>query len=282
MLQQTLPYFRVISIIISMTFFTGCTLFPKKQSGVQDGPPLVERDVSKVPNAIPKVEPYSRYGNPTTYEVLGKRYKVLPTHIGFKEKGIASWYGRKFHGRRTSSGEPYDMFAMTAAHKSLPIPTYAKVKNLKNGKEIIVKINDRGPFVDDRVIDLSYTAAKKLGVYDSGTAPVMITAIDSHAYNKYKNKKSAQVVTSSASYHRPLYVQLGAFRHKHNAEKIANDEKILALVNRNSKLKIEAPSAQTSSLYKVKVGPFINKQDAEAFKSHLAKAFLAKASIVYD
>lgn len=146
----------------------------------RDGAPTNPRNVDDVPNAQPKLEPLSKYGNPASYEVFGKTYHVLkkaPPH-GQTQKGLASWYGTKFHGKRTSSGEPYDIYGMTAAHKNLPLPTYVLVKNLNNNKEIIVKVNDRGPFVEDRIIDLSYAAAKKLGVYQQGTAPVSVTIID--------------------------------------------------------------------------------------------------------
>lgn len=155
-----------------------------------DGPPLVDLDVSLIPNAIPQPEPPSRYGNMAIYEVFGKRYKTMPKSGGYQAKGTASWYGRKFHGKRTSSGEPYDMYGMTAAHISLPLPTYAKVKNLENGREVIVKINDRGPFVHDRLIDLSYAAAKKLGFHNAGTAKVELTAIDPVAWQKSQGKSA--------------------------------------------------------------------------------------------
>ncbi len=141
-----------------------------------DGPPLYDIDVSHVKNPTPKYEPKSRYGN-KPYVVHGTRYHVLPTSNGFRQRGIASWYGTRFHKALTSSGERYNMFAMTAAHKRLPLPTYLRVKNLENGREIIVKVNDRGPFASGRIIDLSYTAAKKLGMLHKGTARVEINAI---------------------------------------------------------------------------------------------------------
>ena len=127
---------------------------------------------------IPKVEKYSKYGNPKSYEVFGKKYYTKETHIGYSEKGIASWYGKKFHGRLTSSREVYNMYKLTAAHKSLPIPCYAKVTNLSNNKSIIVRINDRGPFKKGRIIDLSYAAAKKLDIVLKGTAKVHVEAIN--------------------------------------------------------------------------------------------------------
>ena len=128
-----------------------------------DGPPDDENiDLASIPDAIPRDEPYSRYGNPASYEALGKTYYVLPSAAGFTQTGRASWYGKQFHGRRTSSGEPYNMFKMTAAHKRLPIPSYVRVTNLDTGKQVIVRVNDRGPFHDGRIIDLSYVAARRL------------------------------------------------------------------------------------------------------------------------
>ncbi len=122
--------------------------------------------------------PRSKYGNPESYEVYGKTYHVLPTASGYSERGMASWYGEDFHGKRTSSGEPYNMHAMTAAHKTLPLPSYVRVTNLQNKREIIVRVNDRGPFVDDRIIDLSFAAATELGVVRNGTAEVEVTTVD--------------------------------------------------------------------------------------------------------
>lgn len=135
-------------------------------------------DPDSVPDAVPQVEPYSRYGNPPSYQVFGKRYSVLPSSKGFVQTGIASWYGEDFHGKRASNGETYDMYAMTAAHKELPLPTYARVTNLENGRSIVVRITDRGPFVGDRVIDLSWVAAAKLRLATKGTGLVEVRAID--------------------------------------------------------------------------------------------------------
>jgi len=135
-------------------------------------------DPDSVPDAVPRVEPRSRYGNPPTYEVFGKRYATLRESRGFVDRGIASWYGEDFHGKRTSNGETYDMLAMTAAHKELPLPTYARVTNLENGRSIVVKINDRGPFHSNRIIDLSWVAAAKLRLAEKGTGLVEVRAID--------------------------------------------------------------------------------------------------------
>lgn len=141
-----------------------------------DGPgSAVPRDVPA--DAVPRAEARSRYGNGPEYEVFGVKYRVMDSSHGYVERGVASWYGKKFHGRLTSSREPYDMYAMTAAHKSLPLPTYVEVRNLQNDRRIVVRVNDRGPFVKNRLIDLSYAAAHKLGIVRNGTGMVEVRAI---------------------------------------------------------------------------------------------------------
>ena len=142
-----------------------------------DGAPNFNVDVSRIANAIPRNEPKLRFCNPVSYYVRGRVYHVLSSAKDYCERGVASWYGTRFYKGKTSSGEPYNMLAMTAAHRSLPIPSYVRVTNLRNARQVIVKINDRGPFKPGRVIDLSYVAAKKLGITNSGTAPVEVAAI---------------------------------------------------------------------------------------------------------
>jgi len=142
-------------------------------SSVPTQPP----DVLAIPDAVPKSEPRGTRGNPPFYEVFGKRYYVMASGTGWVERGTASWYGPGFHAASTSLGEPYDMYAMTAAHKTLPIPCYAEVTNLRNGRKVVVRINDRGPFVGDRIVDLSYTAAAKLDMLQAGTAPVELRVL---------------------------------------------------------------------------------------------------------
>lgn len=166
-------------ILLSLAFLiTGCAFMRHK-----DGPPNYYVDVSKIPNAVPKVEPPAKYGNLRTYTVFGKRYYTLKSSRGYRAVGTASWYGTQFHRLRTSSGEPYNMLGMTAAHKTLPLPTYVEVTNLKNHRKVIVKVNDRGPFSSNRIIDLSYVAAKKLGMLGHGTAKVEVKAIDPLTYH---------------------------------------------------------------------------------------------------
>ena len=181
-------------------------------------------NLALVKEPMPKYEPKSRYGNPATYTVLNKTYKVLPSSDGYKQNGYASWYGTKFHGFKTSSGEIYDMYAMTAAHKTLPLPTYAKVTNLYNNRSVIVKINDRGPFHEDRIIDLSYAAANKLGILGNGVGKVEVVAINLAASSVEQNLQLADHGNNPKS---PERLQLGAFTVQANAQKLADELKNL-------------------------------------------------------
>ena len=156
----TRPCWPVLCLL-SFLGFTGCS----SPTTSKDGPPLHTSTINfnSIPNAQPRALPRSRYGNPRSYVVRGERYRILKTARNYDKRGIASWYGKKFHGRLTSSRETYNMFAMTGASRTLPIPSFVRVTNLENGHSVIVKINDRGPFVDNRIVDLSYAAAEKLG-----------------------------------------------------------------------------------------------------------------------
>lgn len=167
----------VIAALIALTL-GGCTSSaPNRSSRSDSGPDRIPRGVLSQPDPVPRDEPLSASGNSLSYVVFGKRYYRLPTARNFDETGVASWYGRKFHGRLTASGEPYDMYKMTAAHKSIPLPTFARVTNLENRRSVVVRINDRGPFVGERLIDLSYAAAAKLDMLKAGTAKVRVVAL---------------------------------------------------------------------------------------------------------
>jgi rare lipoprotein A len=162
----------------------GCTSLPPPRQAPEPTPapvatptPAPPLDIDSIPDAVPRAEARSAHGNPPYYDVFGQRYAVLPSSEGFVERGVASWYGPNFHGKSTSSGEPYDMYAMTAAHRTLPIPCYARITNLSNGRSVIVRINDRGPFASNRIVDLSYTAAAKLDIIRPGTAFVELRTI---------------------------------------------------------------------------------------------------------
>ena len=155
----------------------GCSLTPHRAAAPPPAAvPAPPAAPEAVPDALPRAEPRSAHGNPPFYEVMGQRYVVLATAEGYSERGVASWYGPTFHGGSTSSGEPYDMYGMTAAHKTLPLPSYVRVTNLKNGRSVVVRVNDRGPFVANRLIDLSYTAAAKLDMLREGTTLVELKA----------------------------------------------------------------------------------------------------------
>jgi rare lipoprotein A len=221
--------------------------------GVKDGPPEnFGRKWDDIQDAVPKDEAHSKYGNPGSYEVFGERYYVRKSNDGFAQKGIASWYGSKFHGQRTSSGETYNMYAMTAAHKSLRIPAYVEVTNLDNGRKAVVKVNDRGPFHDGRIIDLSYAAAKKLGVSATGTARVSIRVVNSSNDSVASHHKSADSIDASYVHDGGrVYVQIAAFSTEQGAMKMIKD-----LREKNfSSVRVHVESNQGKTIYRVRIGP---------------------------
>ncbi len=256
----------------------------------RDGAPTREVDVSSIANAVPKHEAKSRYGNPESYEVLGKRYYVMNDAKGFAEDGIASWYGKKFHGRRTSSGETYDMFAMTAAHKTLPLPTYVEVTNSKNGKKVVVKVNDRGPFHENRIIDLSYAAAKKLGIAQSGTGLVKISVIDTA---QHAGREASPVVpvgevssegdgigsdNSSSVADKGFYIQVGSFSELGNAEKMR--EKLAAVGSHL--VKISQTLVKGDTFYRVRIGPLTNIDTSDSIVARLPGLNILDHHIIVD
>lgn len=239
-------------LVVLISILAGCA----KQSRYhveQDYGPAVAVDVSHVPDAVPQWEPYSRGAN-KPYKVLGKHYNVLPTSNDFRQQGIASWYGHKFHGHLTSNGETYDMYAMTAAHKTLPIPCYVKVTNKDNGRSVIVRVNDRGPFHEGRVIDLSYAAASKLGYVDKGTANVYIEAINFDEPSRY--------------------IQVGAFGSKNNAVNFQRSWQ--------QKIGLKWRIVKLNGIYKVQTGPYSSDEQAKSMAKRLESNGLSKPLIVFD
>jgi rare lipoprotein A len=228
-------------------------------------------DVSQIPYAVPRTDPRSRYGNPKTYAVFGKKYTTLATSKGYVERGVASFYGTKFHGRRTSSGETYDMYAMTAAHKTLPLPTYVRVTNLDNGRNVIVKINDRGPFHRKRIIDLSYAAAVKLDIAKKGTGRVEVKSLDGIDYSAPR-----QIKRSPATGPRKLYVQAGAFSTRQNAEALRRSLGRQQPGHR----KVQIARNDTEELYKVYVGPFADGDEARRYSQTLRDRGISGAYVV--
>jgi len=243
-------------------------------------------DFSNIPNAIPRHEPRSKYGNPDSYVVFGKRYYVMDSSSGFIERGIASWYGPNFHGKRTSSGETYDMYKMTAAHKNLPLPSYVKVTNLQNGRSVVVRVNDRGPFHEGRVIDLSYTAAQKLDVVRTGTARVEVRALNTRrgkpailARREPPRLKSvlASVPAQGASLPTgDIYIQAGAFSSENNA--LTLRKRIAAMLASDVRI---TPSVD-GLLYRVQVGPLQSIDHIDPISRQLQNLGLTALHVVID
>jgi rare lipoprotein A len=220
------------------------------------GPAQPAVDVSTLVEPTPKVEPRSRYGNKAEYNVLGHTYRLLPDAHGYVERGIASWYGNKFHGYMTSSLEPYDMYRFTAAHKTLPLPTYARVTNLENGKSVVVRINDRGPFHENRLIDLSYAAAVRIGIWPKGTGLVEVRAIDpAHP----EAAPLPRTVTAQAGSAR-IYLQLGAFGDRANAERVADAARRSGI----DRVDIASENIDGRVVHRVRVGPLADVAAADA------------------
>jgi len=236
--------------MLALLLVASCSSEPRKAEPA-DGPSLSGLKAQDVVDAVPVAEPLARYGNQSPYEVFGKKYFVLPSSQGYHKQGIASWYGSKFHGRRTSSGEPYDMHLATAAHKTLPLPTYAEVTNLDNGKRELVKINDRGPFKEDRLIDLSYGAALRLGMTETGTARVDVRVIDISGGSPvvtYNSPKSADAGGT--------WLQAGAYGKREGAEKLAGKLKQASF----SPVSIH----DVGELFRVWLGPYSSAAEVES------------------
>jgi len=231
-----------------------------KNGSQSDGPPAKQLEPKDVKVLKPRPEPRARYGNHSPYTVLGKTYTVLPTAEGYHEKGIASWYGQKFHGRKTSSGEVYDMYVATAAHKSLPLPVYAEVINLDNGKKVIVKINDRGPFHSDRIIDLSYGAAVLLGVVHTGTARVEVRTI-TFAKGKAHSGGATEV----------LY-QVGAYSSKHAGKAVVAQLEEAGL----KKVSVEKIRSGGKKVWRVRVGPITDTEKAWRYEQKIIELGLGR------
>ncbi len=285
-----------------------CSTF---RSEPQDGPPAVVHQADKdLPrDVVPRHEPRSKYGNPKSYVVFGKRYYTLPSSQGFVQRGIASWYGKKFHGRRTSSGETYDMYAMTAAHTQLPLPTYVQVTNLKNGRQVVLRVNDRGPFHGNRIIDLSYSAARKLDIIREGTGLVEVRALDPHNYRannslnrkdysvKEKNTKQQETIEQQAVYSSEdnvedtvddtatvsssdpkLFIQVGAFGERKNADQLMNQLSPLNL----GKVFVSSVIQNSQQLHRVRIGPISNVELVDKTVAQLTSMGMKDHQVVIE
>jgi rare lipoprotein A len=253
------------SVLLPCLLLAGCAGPGQKQV---DSAPPPRADLYRVPDAVPRPEPRSRGGNHSPYTVFGRTYTVMPDARGYRAEGIASWYGMKFHGRQTSNGEIYDVYAMTAAHRSLPLPTFVRVTNLENGRRVIVRVNDRGPFHGDRLIDLSYAAAYRLGFHEKGTARVLVEAIEPSA--GAQPHTPPQTVAAAPASPAPgslapdypagdataladagAVLQVGAFRTLESAERLR--AKLTMLVDQSVFIDASDPTGQ--AWYRVRIGP---------------------------
>jgi rare lipoprotein A len=305
---------RALALPLCLTIAAGMTACfsapPRREipSTTPPPPPPTERPppADSVPDMVPRNEPRSRNGNPPFYDVMGKRYFVLSSSVGYVERGVASWYGPGFHKVRTSTGEPYDMYAMTAAHKTLPLPAYVRVTNLQNGRSIVVRVNDRGPFVGNRIIDLSYTAASKLDMLRNGTAMVEvrtlepaappaaptaapliatpITAADAPPPSPADAAQSPEAASdvsgavSTVPVPRALFIQAGAFSDPNNAERLM--QKLRG--GGYGKVFVRDDEIAGRRMYRVRIGPVPNVAEFDRIVAALERAGINDAHLALD
>ncbi len=268
----------VPAALLCSVLLGGCSIVSRRAAPPAERTPVPApfpgappRDLLAIPDAVPRVEPRSKLGNPPFYDVLGHRYFVLPTAEGYVARGVASWYGPTFHGIRTAIGEPYDMYAMTAAHKTLPLPCYVRVTNLRNGRSVVVRVNDRGPFVANRLIDLSYTAALKLGMIREGTTLVEVQAIT-------PGEPSSSTLTRASESPPPeLFVQAGAFANEGNARRLLARLHAAGLTRA-----FVLARPEKSRLYRVRVGPVASVAEYDALVASLERLGIHDARLALD
>jgi len=259
---------RVSGIVLIAVTMTSCGSNAVKG----DGPPSGSAAIPGLPgDAVPRPEPRSKYGNGPLYEVFGETYRVLDSSAGYRERGVASWYGKKFHGKLTSMREPYDMHAMTAAHKTLPLPSYVRVRNLRNGKSVVVRVNDRGPFAHNRIIDLSYAAARKLDMIRDGTSLVELEAVGFAGPSG--DRPTRRTITGppqdagEKKRSGTVFVQVGAFGERNNANRRIGLLRSSGIGN----AKIFEDKSSQPSLYRVRIGPIRNGEQYDLIVDELEK-----------
>jgi rare lipoprotein A len=263
-----------------------------EDDGPESSPPA---DIANIPDAVPKAEPRSASGN-KPYSVYGVTYTPLSDTGGYRERGVASWYGKKFHGRRTSSGEPYDMYAMTAAHKTLPLPSYVRVRNLQNDRSVVVRVNDRGPFLHNRLIDLSYAAAAKLGILGTGTGVVEVEAVgpdepSTQVVKTYPLQIISPAVAAEEISASPapavgpkLYLQVGAFALRDNAVSLRDRlerEALRPIIVQSSQAGMNG-GAGAAPVYRVRIGPLASVEEGDRLTERAAQLGIRDARIVVE
>ncbi|TNE77859.1 MAG: septal ring lytic transglycosylase RlpA family protein [Gammaproteobacteria bacterium] len=287
----------IVWLLVLMVSLGGCASSPDVDHSArytlsQDRAPAGDFDASGLSDALPVYEEPRRAGNKSPYKVWGKTYNVLSSNEGYVARGTASWYGEKFHGHKTSNGEVFDMYTMSAAHKSLRIPGYARVTNLDNGRSVIVRVNDRGPFHGDRLIDLSYAAAKKLGYQSRGTARVEVAAITVRpdgtmtlAGQPFRPEAMEAPVESGvvasgnmSGDNEALFVQLGSFSSRDPAEQMLS--RVRAVLE--NPMRVRAIDTASGRFHRVQVGPFANEDSARRTQSLLEARGFPQSILLTD
>ena len=279
-------YLSIIALIMALAACSSSP--PSRYSQRNDTAPPLKLDPDRIRDAVPRPVKVVAAGNKSPYQINGKKYWVMTGQkaTGYRQRGTASWYGTKFHGHKTSNGETYNMYRMSAAHKSLPIPCYVRVTNLDNGRVAIVRVNDRGPFHGGRIIDLSYAAATKLGYADKGVARVSIEVIDPHQYQLAKKNVAPApdkapgdaVLPGKREYLRQRYLQAAAFSDFSSAEALR--KQLLVLVD--VPVTISSRSADSTTLHRVRIGPLVELADAERISAMMMMKNLGEPHLVYD
>jgi len=282
-----------------LALLSACGTLPRSGGYFEDDGPETSApaDVANVPDAVPKTEPRSITGN-KSYTVYGVTYSPLTDTRDYRERGIASWYGKKFHSKRTSSGEPYDMYAMTAAHKTLPLPSYARVRNLQNGRSVVVRVNDRGPFLHNRLIDLSYAAAARLGILGTGTGVVEVEAVSPEEPEtqvaQAKTYPLQVIAPAAAAEELPksqaaaatpkLYLQVGAFTQWDNAANLRNrlEREALRPISIQSSQTANGNGPDATRVYRVRVGPLTNVEEGDRLTERAVQLGVPDARIVVE
>jgi rare lipoprotein A len=284
--------------VAAIVLLAACSTVPRPEIGSKDGAPTQPPpNLALLPDPVPHAEPPSKYGNKSPYQVFGKIYYVMPEPSNYREYGTASWYGTKFHGQSTSSGEPYDMYKLTAAHRSLPIPSYVRITNLDNHKTAIVRVNDRGPFHSERLIDVSYAAAVKLGFADRGTARVVVEVVDgsdSVDTRVAKQDSNAPTMSAAATASAPvaaladvppepavpspgrIFLQAGAFRDPAGAQRLRED--LVAIVGD----RVTVQPTADDRLYRVRIGPVSQMSEATRLQDLIVGASHPRPVIVRE
>lgn len=303
----------ILAIVLSSLFLSACGSsaikpdVPKAQPGskpaeppkptpsgggyyLDDGPgEISQAELDRIPDAVPRAES-ARSSNSRPYKALGQQYVPMKSYQPYKQRGVASWYGKRYHGNLTASGEPYDMYGMTAAHTTLPIPSYVRVTNPQNGRSVVVRVNDRGPFLHNRLIDLSYAAAMKLGIAQKGSGVVDIEWIDTSqpALNATSSSSTVDANTGISSQNpnaaiaAGVYVQVGAFKSQENADRLRENLQTGNLAIAADGKNVPIQNWYNAGTYRVRLGPYMNRSEADQAASRINQNLGTNAIVVFQ